>query len=164
MPIVSCQVCKKSFYVKPSHQLLGWGKYCSANCRSKSQLKGKTFLCGVCGKKLYRSPAKIVHSHSGNFFCSKRCQTLWRNKYYIEEKSPLWQNGITVYRKILERSGVSKICKICLIDNPKVLSVHHVDHNRNNNTLKNLTWLCFNCHFLIHHDEVFEAKFTKRQN
>lgn len=164
MPIIICNICENEFYVKPSHIKLGWGKYCSIECRTKAQFRGKNFLCNVCGKEIYRALSKIKHSQSGNFFCSKKCQTLWRNKYYTEEKSSNWKNGIRVYRQILERSGVTKECIFCKINNPKVLAVHHLDHNRNNNLVSNLVWLCFNCHFLVHHDKKFESEFTKVPN
>jgi predicted HNH restriction endonuclease len=52
----------------------------------------------------------------------------------------------------------------CKIRMAKVLAVHHLDHDRNNNNVSNLVWLCFNCHFLVHNDKDFEKKFTKVPN
>lgn len=153
MAIVVCGICAKKFYVKPSHQKLGWGKYCSIDCRSKAQFKGEDVSCHVCAKKIHRSPSDIEHSKSGNHFCSKSCQTLWRNKYFIGEKHKNWINGISIYREIMFRSGQEEICKICKTTDKRVLSVHHIDKNRGNNSLSNLVWLCFNCHYLVHHDK-----------
>jgi hypothetical protein len=161
MPIVKCGVCNKSFYVKQCYQKLGWGKYCSISCRSKSQLKGMDVICDVCGKKVHRSPYQIVHSKSGNFFCTKKCQTLWRNRYFIGEKHANWISGESCYREILKRGGTKQMCKLCGIENKMVLTVHHIDHNRQNNDSLNLTWLCYNCHHLVHHNRKVEKSLQR---
>jgi hypothetical protein len=55
---------------------------------------------------------------------------------------------------------------LCSTKDERVLAVHHIDHNRLNNKLDNLAWLCHNCHHLVHHDNVekhrFLEKLTKR--
>lgn len=161
MSIVYCQICNKKFYVKPSHQRLGWGKYCSIKCRNKSQLKGKLISCLICGKKVYKSPAKMRHSKSGNYFCSKSCQTQWRNSYFIEEKHPNWLGGSESYREIMKRRNVKQICTLCKFEDERALVVHHLDHNRDNNNPSNLVWLCLNCHYLVHHDLNLEENLIK---
>lgn len=134
----------------------GWGKYCSKDCQNKGQFKGDYLDCLICGKEVYRSQAQIRHSKSKRFFCSKSCQTTWRNSFFSEEKHPNWLNGINAYRKILLRAGGELVCIGCGINDLRVLAVHHIDHNRENNDRSNLTWVCHNCHFLIHHDNEFE--------
>jgi hypothetical protein len=156
MPILKCQICDNAFYVKPSHVRLGWGKHCSVECRTKSQFKGMVVACLICHKKVYRSQAKMSHSKSGNHFCSKSCQTKWRNSFFIEEKHHNWLTGIRTYRNILLRSGKRQECMACNMDDPKLLVAHHIDHNRSNNKQSNLMWLCHNCHHLVHSDPTFE--------
>lgn len=162
MPNALCKICQAEFYVKPSHQARGWGLYCSVSCRSKGQLLGSTRTCHICGSSIYRSKAQHKHSKSGKFFCSKSCQTLWRNSEFIAEKHPNWNGGINAYRNILLRSESEKACVACGIQDLRVLAAHHLDHNRNNNNLKNLVWLCLNCHFLTHNDEKFECTVKDR--
>jgi hypothetical protein len=53
-------------------------------------------------------------------------------------------------RKALEERDGKVACATCHIDIPEVIAVHHVDHDRGNNDLSNLKFLCFNCHFLHH--------------
>jgi len=158
MPIKKCQICGNEFYVKTSHLQKGWGKFCSIACRIKGQYKGKYFKCHICGKIIYRSPKLISRSKSQNFFCSKSCQTLWRNTEFNEERNKNWKNGIRTYRNILKRSGREPICHICKNNDNRILIVHHIDHNRSHNQPDNLSWLCLNCHFLIHHDKKLEKQ------
>lgn len=140
---------------------MGWGKYCSVECRHKSQFKGKFFRCEICDKQTYRMPSKIKHSKSGKFFCSKSCQTKWRNSVFVEDKHPNWTNGEKSYRNIMIKNGMVNKCHYCGLEDKRVLMVHHIDHNRQNNQKSNLISLCFNCHYLIHHDKEAESIFKK---
>lgn len=158
MPIVKCGVCSKDFYTKPNYQKRGWGKFCSTICRSKAQCKGKIVKCYICDENIYRSPKSLSRSKSSRFFCSKSCQTRWRNSEYIGEKSKNWRNGVSAYRDILRRKGEPEICMLCMISDKRVLAVHHIDHDRTNNKVGNLIWLCLNCHFLVHHDNSLDRK------
>lgn len=154
MPVVRCLFCNREFSIKLSHYKLGWGKYCSNECKWKAQNKGQFVKCFICGKEIFRSPKELFRSKSGKFFCDKRCQTLWRNQTYVGEKNLHWVNGIRAYRNILKRSGREVICVICKNKDSRVLIVHHKDQDRTNNDLSNLEWLCFNCHFLVHNHNV----------
>jgi len=151
MPIQKCQICNNDFYIKPCHLKLGWGKYCSRKCQSAGQLKGKTVSCFICGKDVYKSLSSLLRSKSNKYFCSKSCQTYWRNSMvYIDENHPNWKNGESVYRKKLEKSGRECKCERCGISDKRILSAHHINKDRSNNNVENLKWLCFNCHYLVH--------------
>ena len=150
MPDVNCQICRKVFYVKPSHQKLGFGKYCSIECRSESQKRGSKVNCYICSKEVWKSPKELERSKSGLYFCSKLCQTKWRNSFFSGENHSNWNCGKTIYRKMLIDSGKEMRCRVCEIDDKRVLTAHHKDLNRNNNQLDNLEWLCLNCHHIEH--------------
>lgn len=158
MSVVSCEICNKTFYIKPSHQKLGWGKFCSRKCQAESQLNGKFVRCLICNKSIYRSGNQIKRSKSGYHFCSKTCQTLWRNQYFIASRHVNWKYGESAYRNILKRSGRKSICIICKIKDERILTAHHIDKNRKNNRIDNLIWLCLNCHYLVHHDSELNKK------
>jgi hypothetical protein len=162
VPISQCQVCDTDFYVKPSHQKLGWGKYCSKKCRSEAQLTGKTVTCSTCEKCTYKTQAQLKRSKSGKYFCTKSCKIIWRNKQFVAEKHPNWNGGTEIYRKLLINSGRQRTCTHCKCNDIRVLAAHHIDHNRKNNTLENLIWLCLNCHHLAHHDQEFETKLKEK--
>ena len=152
MPQVLCAVCSGEFYAKPSWLSRGWGKYCSRTCRNASQRNGESFACHKCGKEVYRAKKHQERSKSGKYFCSKSCQTLWRNsEVHVANNHPNWTNGLGSYRARLKRASVEKMCAKCLTVDDRVLAVHHKDKDRTNNALSNLMWLCHNCHYLVHH-------------
>lgn len=104
----------------------------------------------------------LVRSKSKKFFCSKTCQTIWRNKIvFIGENHANWKFGESAYRRILAADGKDRICKLCATDDKRILIVHHQDKNRRNNKIENLAWLCHNCHYLVHHFEGTKDKLRK---
>ncbi len=154
MPKVNCKICGTIFYAKPRHLKRGWGKYCSQKCQYQGQRTGFFISCSVCTKRIWKTPKDVRHSKSGKFFCTKSCQTVWRNQNYIESEHPTWKDGINAYRNILIRSKALRECVKCKISDVRILVVHHLDKNRHNNTISNLVWLCPNCHALIHNDRL----------
>ncbi len=150
MPRVSCKICTKEFYVKPNHQDKGWGKYCSKPCQYEGQKTGLFVFCQICSKNIWKMQKEIRHSQSKKFFCSKSFLAVWRNRVFSGSNHSGWINGIRTYRNIIKRSGSPQICTHCGITDTRVLIVHHIDRNRTNNHIKNLMWLCRNCHYLIH--------------
>jgi len=152
MTQIKCEVCKKEFYAKPNWLKKGWGKYCSRKCQYTAQLKGEFRPCEICGKETWKRPRDLHNSKSGKFFCSKSCQAVWRNQTFVGPKHALWKGGAyQEYRKILIKSGLPAKCSLCGLSDKRVLVAHHKDRKRNNNSISNLEWFCFNCHFLIHH-------------
>lgn len=157
MPQVKCHFCTNDFYAKPSWLKNGYGKYCSIKCRSEAQRNGNKFNCFICNKEVYRSIKGQRTSKSGKFFCSKSCQTIWRNSVlYTGVNHPNWINGESSYRDKMIRSKQLQICSRCNLNDFRILAVHHKDRDRKNNDLSNLIWLCHNCHFLVHN--FFEEK------
>ncbi len=160
--INSCLICSKQFYVKPVHVRMGYGKYCSTTCQYEGRKTGKVVSCFVCGKNVYKNKKALLGSKSGKYFCGKSCQTVWRNSEFVGAKHSNFIDGISTYKSILNRNKIPKMCKLCGTGDIRILAVHHIDHNHFNNDLKNLTWLCHNCHFLVHHDKVEKARFLAK--
>ncbi len=80
---------------------------------------------------------------------------IWKNKNSLSgENHPNWVNGEFSGRRSLERSKRQVICVLCSNNDKRLLAVHHKDRNRQNNKLKNLIWLCHNCHHLVHRYNV----------
>ena len=150
MPIVNCNNCRELFYARPAFLKVGWGKFCSRQCHYIAARRGKIVACDVCGKESYRAIIKLQRSKSGKFFCSKSCQTKWRNTLYVGNKHLLWKDGSSTYRNLLLKSGRTQKCVRCHKRDIRVLVAHHIDENRKNYKLENLVWLCNNCHYLVH--------------
>ncbi len=150
MTAVSCRKCGNTFQAKPSWLKKGHGIYCSSACQYAGARKGKVIKCSTCGNDAYKKLKALERSKSGKFFCSKSCQTKWRNSEFIQEKHPNWKGGRNAYRSVMSRSGAPRICRLCKTEDVRVLAVHHVDEDRKNNNIENLVWLCHNCHHLVH--------------
>lgn len=145
-----CDFCGEEFRRKKSQLKLSTNHYCSRNCAEQGRKKGKTVKCFNCKKLVYKSLKDLNRSKSKNYFCSRTCGNLWIGKQQRSENSPNWNGGESSYKEILKRVNVKKECVSCGRNDSKVLCVHHIDKNRKNNSIENLTWLCRNCHFLIH--------------
>ncbi|MEK7211258.1 MAG: hypothetical protein AAB731_01360 [Patescibacteria group bacterium] len=151
MPWLDCKICDKSFYAKPRHIKIGWGKYCSKKCQYIGQKSGKKVKCATCGMALYRTPRDFKKSKSKKFFCNKSCFCIWKNKHlFFGDRHVNWKGGERAYRAMMLRGGTKQICRLCKNDDKRILIVHHLDKNRKNNNIKNLIWLCRNCHHLVH--------------
>ena len=162
MPILKCKICSNEFYAKPNWIKKGWGKYCSRKCLHKSQENGMIVECFMCRKEIYRAGQQLQRSKSKKYFCSKSCQTLWRNTVvFIGENHANWRGGESTYRNIISSSKVLPVCKMCKYNDKRILIVHHVEKKRKNNRLNNLVWMCHNCHYLVHHHQVEKIKLKK---
>lgn len=154
MPYAKCKTCNKDFYCKPNRIKKGWGKYCSNTCKHKGFYTGIQTVCITCNKSIYKTKTEVSRSKSGKYFCSKSCQTIWRNStLYIGDRHSNWVNGNASYRKILLREKIPHHCVRCRLNDERILAVHHKDKDHKNNEPSNLMWLCHNCHYLIHHDK-----------
>jgi len=152
---IKCEVCGKSFYVKPSE--VSKRRFCSMKCTTewrKSNIgmlnynykgAGITYTCANCGKAFTayaRSPQRC------NTFCSHKCYTsynsgsncyLWKNGKSFEPYPTEWTRELK--RKIRKRDRY--VCAIC---GEKGNHVHHIDYDKNNCSPDNLITLCNSCH------------------
>ena len=157
-----CLICKKQFYTKLSLTKKGWSKYCSKECQYEGQKKGKIVKCFTCKKEVYKSPKELKHSKSNNFFCGKSCQSVWRNSVLcVDSRHPNWKGGKKSYRNILLRNNKRPKCNMCEKEDLRILAAHHIDGDRRNNKTKNLAWLCYNCHFLVHNYKEEKKRFME---
>lgn len=153
----TCLVCKNIFKTKPSYTS---ARYCSLKCVGESQLgKTKTSLstkvnkaCEYCGNVflVYKSHSKRVKC------CSKACSFKRRSEKLKGNLNPSWTGGLSrvpytfdwlsISFKIRSRDGHKCMNTICTnkIGKGKI-EVHHIDHNKNNNSESNLITLCSVC-------------------
>ncbi|MCC6323652.1 HNH endonuclease [Candidatus Nomurabacteria bacterium] len=158
MPIIECKICSKEFYGKPYHIKKGQAKYCSQACMRVGSRTGKIVNCHSCNKEVYKTVKALRISKSKTYFCTKSCQTKWRNSVFIGPKHANWKEGKHSYRSVINRYKVPKKCNLCKTEDFRIIAVHHIDRDRKNNSIANLMYLCHNCHFLIHHYKNEERK------
>ena len=73
--------------------------------------------------------------------------------------SPNYVNGNRAYA-----GEVKDRCEFCEQAKSKLV-VHHLDSNRKNNSLDNLSTLCTKCHSLVHErPRTALGRFTKKEN
>ncbi len=67
------------------------------------------------------------------------------------DKNPAWVDGSSQGHQVnkLRRSGLPEVCQWCGTEDN--IQVHHIDHDRANHDLGNMTWLCGTCNRLEAH-------------
>lgn len=90
-------------------------------------------VCSVCG------PVGIRSSGKGRGW---RCR-INANQHKGYKGEPRWRWGVTGYRRFVE-----PVCNDCgyTDENTSMFDVHHIDHDRSNNSPDNLVSLCPTCH------------------
>ena len=104
--------------------------------------------CSYCNISFIKNRSSLLNSKSGLYFCCRqhkdKAQELESN---FPEIRPLhYKNGRWSYRKKAFKHYRAKCFSCGYNKNKKILEVHHIDCNRENNKLENLIILCPNCH------------------
>lgn len=159
-----CRKCKKEFYVKPSRLKKGFGIYCTRKCSDYGRKTGKYVKCCVCKTKVYKELNDLNKSLSKKYFCTRKCHLKLLSSIKVGKNHPNWKYGEFTYKRILKNSSIDKKCVLCKKDDKRILIVHHIDKNRKNNKVNNLSWLCYNCHYLVHHYNNVEREFIDLLN
>lgn len=143
-PNTVCIVCGKAIYKRPSQIKLNHGNvFCSSNCYGIYNRRESP--CIVCGKPILAQLNKKT--------CSRECAN--KNRAGIKYKQGSLKDKVKTYIALKKRLSESRgtICEVCGYSKFEILQVHHIDHNRQNNELRNLKLICPNCHFESHYNE-----------
>jgi len=143
-------------YRKQTRQATGskYEHYCSKPCATSSNINNTytTLSCSHCSKEFTRLKSKLALSKHGVYFCSRECKD--KGQSYIDAIKPdHYGTGNSDYRN-KAFAAYDAICATCYNDNEYVLEVHHIDQNRDNNSINNLIILCANCHTLVHKNKL----------
>jgi len=143
-PNISCVICKKPVYRRPSALVESSGKaYCGQKCYGISCRK--EIPCLVCGNLILGGLNKKT--------CSRACSNKHREgiKYKIGRPRDNAFNQRSIKLALFRERGA--VCERCGYNDQKILQVHHKDRNRSNNDKCNLEIVCPNCHYAEHHSE-----------
>lgn len=133
-PLVDCKLCKK----RVEHHAKGLCYKCY-----KKQWKPPIIVCKSCGRE---RPHKAFGLCDG---CHMRL-----HHYNVVKSSNAKRDhkiSLELYQKL------TKECISCGFN--KIVELHHLNLNRENNDSKNLIGLCPNCHKMVHsYDHIEEIK------
>lgn len=136
---IRCKTCGHEWSLSPSSIMPN-------NVRQHSFLgcpecKYQEVECSYCHKKFKRLKSQLEKDNkTGYVYCSKECGNRHKN-----EKATNLKDG-TAYRRNAFNAYAHK-CAICgYEEDERILEVHHLDENRENNKIENLVILCPNCH------------------
>ena len=142
----TCQKCGKVFHRKPSQVAKYALHYCSRECRTvKVQC-----TCHTCGRTFMRIPSRV--QKSGGRFCSGSCARQGPNSARWNGGRWIATNGYVI-RTIPGRGRITEhrwVWEQAYGPIPDGYVVHHVDGNRQNNDLSNLTLMTPSDHSQLH--------------
>jgi hypothetical protein len=96
----------------------------------------KTCMC--CGNKFIFVGRLKTKKYEKSVFCSRSCSN---------NRTKWWDKNLSNYRTIAFKNWDKK-CVVCGFD--KIVAVHHIDENKQNNNPQNLIPLCPNHHEMVH--------------
>ena len=108
--------------------------------------------CAYCGKKFFKPNSKLENSRSGLYFCCREHKDLAQSfNFDCKEIQPNHYNKETSqqYRSKAFRNYEHKCLNCGWNEDERILQVHHIDENRDNNDINNLCILCPTCHAKI---------------
>ena len=107
--------------------------------------------CAYCHKVFIKPNSKLNKSKSGLYFCCREHKDLAQSLISGEEFSSMRPEHYNKkdsqnYRKTAFLNYPHE-CAVCNYnEDENILQVHHIDENRENNSIDNLIILCPNCH------------------
>ena len=147
--LVQCAVCEKEIASRRDQVR----KYCSKDCSTIGQRSRIIVQCGYCGRETEKALNKVSKSKSGLLFCNRRHKDLAQKiESGIKEIQPSHYGqgkGLYNYREKAIAHYGAKCAGCSYTELEGMLDVHHIDANRENNSLDNLIVLCIFCHTLI---------------
>jgi hypothetical protein len=162
-----CVWCGESFRATRYRVARGRGRFCSRICKDKwwsasQQGSNCTFwkgglittVCLWCGKEFKAKPSWLAAGKAK--FCSRACYGHWQSENRVGKRAANWRGGLAVYsyppafnsslkQRVRGRDGYA--CAICKMpEHDYAHHIHHIDYDKQNNSLANLLELCHNCH------------------
>lgn len=153
--IIKCTKCNKEFNKQPNQIRRVINNFCSRSCANSynngayPKRKSKKWQCLICGTGLlYRRK-----------YCDQ-CKQANKKTIWPSQTKPIESFLVsgrkcgtdTLRKRLLNESLFDNCCQRCRFTEwqgqPISLELHHIDGDKANNLLSNLTILCPNCHAL----------------
>lgn len=120
---------------------------CQQEDRTKTRVKVE---CAYCKQNFFVAPSKLDKSKSGLYFCCREhkdlAQRIDSGQEFDIMRPTHYGTKVKDYRQIAFSTYEHK-CSACgWNEDERILEVHHIDSNRENNEIDNLVILCPTCH------------------
>lgn len=140
--LLHCLECDYQWEANPQNFLYN-NKGSKHHCPNCYKTKKIIVQCAWCKKEISRAPSKIQKNKSGFFYCCREHGNLHKN--FLKQNQGEWDNSNNYRLKAF--NNYEHKCFICnWKEDERILEVHHIDENRNNDQLDNLIILCPTCH------------------
>lgn len=118
-------------------------KFCSQDCSQKARVDRIKVCCNHCDTTIEKVRCRVSSSSNGKFFCDRKCKESYTTR--------MGKNfdGLKSY-KAKAFGELPNCCSDCGETARFLLVVHHIDGDRTNNNIDNLTILCHNHHARRH--------------
>lgn len=149
---IKCKKCGYIWEISPASLCPSETK--SNNFSGCPQCLYTIIKCDYCGKEFTRLKSDVKTSKSGYHYCSKECGNRHKNSFVKSDNS-------FAYRRNAFDNYEHK-CAVCgWAEDIRLLEVHHIDENRENNELDNLIILCPICHkkLTLHLCDLIDRKY-----
>jgi hypothetical protein len=152
----TCKHCKKSFDFSAVSERGNHTRWCNKNPKRNNWNKfnagvkrfGKLIEfkvnCEECNKLFYVKEREKIFPKKDQYFCSRSCANSQGGKAKVEKCGLIGDRSIAKKYYKFE-------CAVC--GENRVVDVHHIDENRDNNSPNNLIFLCPNHHALYHRNK-----------
>ena len=135
---IKCKTCGREQTISPS--TLTPNNVANYSFLGCLDCKYQEVECAYCHKKFKRLKSALEKDNkTGYVYCSKECGNRHKNEFVKRNDSSAYRRNAFEYYE--------HKCAVCGYDEcVEVLEVHHIDENRNNNSIENLIILCPICH------------------
>lgn len=141
--------------------------YCSRECFTKSEITSEkiTVNCDNPSCEKEKTITLNTFNSQDNHYCSTECYHAHRSENLVGKNNPNWKSGSSyeeypvefnssLKRKVREKDNYTcQICGIAQKNSEYKLDVHHLDENKSNLNMQNLTALCRSCHSHMQNSE-----------
>jgi hypothetical protein len=150
-PNVTCHKCGNEFYKKPYLLKRHDKHFCKRKCQiafireSNPRIK---LACTHCGDPIERRRSELRKSYNNIYFCDNTCKNRHLNSIRWED---LENTTSHAHKRELVMARHNSKCIACGYgEDLRMIDVHHMDGNHQNNDLSNLYPACVWCHTRHH--------------
>lgn len=156
-----CKHCNKTFDFKTTSEKANHSRWCDENPKGKDtsnlkiaaqkslinrfgKIKDFNVKCNNCDIMFSVEEREKKFPTKSAYYCSRSCANSRGGNARSRKREEL---GILSYGTIAKKYHKQE-CIVCGFT--KVLDIHHIDHNHDNNVKENLVFLCPNHHRMVH--------------